>query len=96
MNEGLWRWNWHYYLVILTRTPQFERGERIQRDGEPFDVKLLVAFEVSPSLFDGLAFRLTYLLHQEILPHFEVVKEVYHGVREDLFGEFASSEEDVG
>ena len=57
MNEGLQRWNWHYYLVILTRTPPFERGERVQKDGEPFDVKLLVAFEVSPS-FDEPVFHL--------------------------------------
>ena len=49
MNEGLRRWNWHYYLVVLTRTPPFERGKRIQKDGEPFDIKLLVAFEVSSS-----------------------------------------------
>lgn len=52
VNEGLRRWNWHYYLVILTRSPPFERGERMQKDGEPFDVKLSVVFEVHLSLPD--------------------------------------------
>jgi GPI-GlcNAc transferase complex, PIG-H component len=50
VNEGLRIWNWHYYLVVLTRTPPFEQGERVQKDGEPFDMKLLVAFEVSQSM----------------------------------------------
>lgn len=69
VNEGLWTWNWHYYLVVLTRTPHFERGERIQKDGEPFDVKLLVAFEVSPSLFDGtgLPFNIFYCIRKSFL-----------------------------
>lgn len=92
VNEGLRRWNWHYYLIIVTRTPPFKQGERIQKGGEPFDIKLLVVFEVSSSCFDNSA---DILLHQGILPHFEVVKEVYHGVREDLFGESATSKENV-
>lgn len=55
-------------------------------------MKLLVAFEVSSSWLDELVY---ISLHQDILPHLEVIKEVYHGVREDLFGEFASSKEDL-
>jgi len=62
VNEGLRRWNWHYYLVILTRTLPFERGERIQKDGEPFHVKLLVAFEVNPLCFNDPALLLTYII----------------------------------
>lgn len=84
INEGLRRWNVHYYIAAIKKQDQ--------------SVTLHVAFEVClsfPTRSLSLLIICFTVFSQSILPYFAVLYEVYHGVHEVMF-EHISDESPIG
>ena len=94
IHEALLRWNFRYYLAIFCRSGT----------GPDESVAIRVGFEVSFQIFrmtptaPMIIFNQCIPGLQNILPHLPLLKEVYHGLREVMFEDYASSsaEDDDG